>query len=194
MVPVIVFAHPYAQSFNAVIKDEVIKVLAVQGHSAHLIDLYQNEFNPTLSSTDLKDYAKGVSTDEWVLRYQNELAHCNHLILIFPIWWYDAPAIFKGFIDKVLLPGFAFDENSEGLVGRLKHIQTTTVITTSEVETDFMIHELGNPIETKLLNTTLSICGIGGNKRWFNCDHIASGTLESRQEFLKMINFYFHTI
>lgn len=183
MKSVIILAHPYNKSFNHVIKDVVYQTL-IQTKEVKVIDLVKDQFDPVLSSEDLRLYMHGQSSDPKVYDYQNDLLDCDDLILIFPIWWYEAPAILKGFLDKVLLPGFAFDEINNQLVGKLSHIKRLTVISTSEVLSELMRKEVGNPIENSLMNTTLGVCGVQNDRLWLNCEKIASGTLEARESFL----------
>ncbi|MFB8734752.1 NAD(P)H-dependent oxidoreductase [Bacillus sp. SL00103] len=52
--------------------------------------------------------------------YQEKLNQSTELIFIFPVWWWDLPAILKGFIDKVMLRGFAFLEDKN--TGALKRL------------------------------------------------------------------------
>jgi len=191
MKSVIILAHPYPNSFNHVIKDVVYKAL-IDKREVKVIDLVKDGFDPVLSQEDLRLYMQGKSSDPKVVEYQNDLMDCDDLVLVFPIWWYEAPAILKGFLDKVLLPGFAFDEIDNQLVGKLSHIKRLTVISTSEVLSEFMRKEVGNPIEISLMNTTLGVCGIQNDKLWLNCEKIASGTLNERESFLNSIKSRFH--
>lgn len=186
MKSVIILAHPYSNSFNHVIKDVVYQTIS-DSKEVKVIDLVKDAFDPVLSQEDLRLYMRGQSSDPKVYDYQKDLLECDDLILIFPIWWYEAPAILKGFMDKVLLPGFAFDEIDNQLVGKLSHIKRLTVISTSEVMCEFMRNEVGNPIEISLMNTTLGVCGIQNDKLWLNCEKIASGTLEERNSFINRV-------
>jgi len=191
MKSVIILAHPYPNSFNHVIKDVVYQAL-IQTKEVKVIDLVKDKFDPVLSQEDLRLYMRGQSSDPKVYDYQNDLLDCDDLILIFPIWWYEAPAILKGFLDKVLLPGFAFDEIDNQLVGKLSHIKRLTVISTSEVLNEFIRKEVGNPIEISLMNTTLGVCGIQNDKLWLNCEKIVSGTLDERSQFLNRVKTRFN--
>jgi len=186
MKSVIILAHPYPNSFNHVIKDVVVQAL-IDKKEVNVIDLVKDGFDPVLSQEDLRLYMQGKSSDPKVIEYQNDLMNCDDLVLVFPIWWYEAPAILKGFLDKVLLPGFAFDEIDNQLVGKLCHIKRLTIISTSEVMSEFMRKEVGNPIEISLMNTTLGVCGIQNDKLWLNCEKIASGTLEERNQFINRV-------
>jgi len=191
MKSVIILAHPYPNSFNHVIKDVVVQAL-IDKKEVNVIDLVKDEFDPVLSQEDLRLYMQGQSSDPKVMEYQRDLLDCDDLVLIFPIWWYEAPAILKGFLDKVLLPGFAFDEVENQLVGKLSHIKRLTVISTSEVLSDYMRKEVGNPIEISLMNTTLGVCGIKNDMLWLNCEKIASGSLIERESFLNRVKVRFH--
>ena len=187
MNPVILLAHPYCKSFNHHLKDIVVESFKLKGQMPIVIDLSEEGFDPVLSTEDLRLYMRGETSDPKVRTYQRILMDCDELVIIFPIWWYEAPAVLKGFFDKVFLPGFAFDEQEEGLVGRLGHIRKTTIITTSEVETSFMREKVGNPIETSLLDTTFTVCGIVSDKLWLNCEHITSGSLLERLRFIASV-------
>ncbi len=191
MSALIILAHPYDKSFNHFIKDEVVSALASH-KDVKVIDLHKDGFDPTLSTEDLRLYMQGKSSDPKVYDYQKDLMDCDELVLIFPIWWYAPPAILKGFLDKVLLPGFAFDEVDQKLVGKLNQIKRLTVLTTSEVLSEFMRTEVGNPIEMNLINTTLEVCGINSDTLWLNCEKIASGTLIEREAYLKVIKERFN--
>ena len=39
---------------------------------------------------------------------QADIAWANHLVLLFPLWLGDMPALVKGFLEQVARPGFAF--------------------------------------------------------------------------------------
>lgn len=183
----LIIAHPYTGSFNHVLLDKVKSWLLASGRQVEIIDLYRDGFKPDLSVEDLKVYNQGLIVDPMAKRYQALLKETDDLVFVFPIWWYEAPAIMKGFIDKVMTPGFAFEETSVGLIGKLGHIKRLSVITTSEVETTFMRSEVGNPIETSLMKTTLGICGIKEDMMWLNCEHIASGSHQERVHFIGLV-------
>lgn len=42
-------------------------------------------------------------------RHAEALAWCDALIFVYPTWWQGLPAMLKGWLDRVLLPGIAFD-------------------------------------------------------------------------------------
>ena len=55
------------------------------------------------------------------------------LVFVFPQWWFNVPAILKGFFDRVLVPGVAFDHASGGgpLIPRLTHVNALWVVSSA---------------------------------------------------------------
>ncbi len=186
----IVFAHPWHGSFNKAILDTVIKKLEAKSKDYQVIDLNKDNFNPVLEEKDLALYSQGTTTDELVLSYQDVLKETSDLVFIFPIWWYDIPAILKGFIDKVMLKNFSYVETKYGLKGLLTHINKTTVITTSEYPTWYLKLLSGNPIKGTFIKKTLKSVGLK-NIKWFNSEYTTSGKKEKRINFLRKVESYF---
>ena len=110
----------------------------------------------------------------------------DELIFIFPIWWFNIPAILKGFFDKVMLKNFAYKEVNLGLKGLLTYIQKTTVITTSN-SPKLYIHFLGgNPIKGGLIKRVFKDLGIS-NATWFHCGETKKEALNERKAFIKKV-------
>ena len=183
----IIFVHPWHGSFNKAILDTVIKNLEVEKKQYQLIDLIKDNFDPVLRENELKLYSQGKSDDPLVNKYQLMLNSTKELIFIFPIWWYDVPAILKGFIDKVMLKGFAYEESTTGIRGRLNHIKRTAVITTSESPTWYLKLFARNPIENNFIKNTLKAIGLK-NIKWLNNSETKSGMDRQRSRFLKSID------
>ncbi|NCA97600.1 MAG: flavodoxin family protein [Bacteroidia bacterium] len=182
----IILAHPWHGSYNKAICDEVIKTLKNKNKEYNLIDLNKDGFNPVMTEKDLALFSKGQFADPLVGKYQKALFESDELVVIFPIWWGDTPAILKGFIDKVMLKGFAYDQTATGLVGKLTHIKKAIVLTTSETPTFVYKEHLGDPIDNVFLNIVLDGVGIK-NSVWVNKDSVSYGGQESREAFLKGI-------
>src|SRR6185295_4946423 len=85
----------------------------------------------------------------------------DHLVFVFPTWWGTMPALMKGFLDRVLMPGFAFQEHDEGsgwdklLTGRSAHLLTT-------MDTPTWVYRwiYKAPGLNSLARATLGFCGI----------------------------------
>jgi NAD(P)H dehydrogenase (quinone) len=99
----IIYAHPNPGSFNAAVKDRILTVLNEANTPYYLIDLYAESYNPVLSKEELN----GMVSDE-TKKYQSLISEASDIIFIFPVFWFRAPAILEGFLDKVFVPGFAY--------------------------------------------------------------------------------------
>lgn len=182
----IVFAHPWHGSYNKAIMDTIVRELQKRKKGYQIIDLNKDDFDPVLRESDLSLYSRGESKDEMVKNYQLMLMNSDEIVFIFPIWWFDAPAILKGFFDKVMLKNYAYTEGKGGLKGKLTNIRSTTVITTSESPTWYLKYIVGNQIKGTFIKGTLN--GIGLKKvKWLNSDYVTSGTNERRKKFLLKI-------
>jgi len=151
-----------------------------------LIDLNKEKFNPVMQETELALFSQGKSLDPLVEKYQKMLSNADRIIYIFPIWWGGAPAILKGFIDKVMLKNFAYTQEKMGLKGKLTHIKEAIIITTSEAPNPILKIYLGNPIKRVFIN--LALKGVGIKKcKWINSDMTAGGSNERRIKFLAKV-------
>lgn len=74
------------------------------GHQVRLITIADIEF-PLLRSQE--DWQKG-ETPGSLLPAQADIKWAEHLVLFFPLWLGDMPALVKGFLEQVARPGFAF--------------------------------------------------------------------------------------
>ncbi|WP_027701270.1 NAD(P)H-dependent oxidoreductase [Metaclostridioides mangenotii] len=183
----IILAHPWHGSFNKSILDTIIKRLEKNNKYYTLIDLNKDNFNPVLTESELALYSRGEHKDPLVEKYQKILKETEELIIIFPIWWFDVPAILKGFLDKVMLKDFAYIETSTGLKGLLTNIKKTTVITTSNSPKWYLKYFAGNPIKGLLIKTNLKGVGIK-NVKWLHCAHTKKEALQKRKDFLQYID------
>lgn len=182
----IIFAHPWHGSFNKAILDVVTRELDKKEKAYQLIDLNRDNFNPVMQESELALYSKGQSTDPLVAKYQRILEGTDELIFIFPIWWYNIPAILKGFVDKVMLKDFAYTQTKIRLKGKLTHITKTTIFTTSESPTVVINLQKGNPINGVFIKGALKGIGLR-NIRWFNCEMITTVSPKKREKYLKKI-------
>ena len=181
-VKTVIFSHPWNKSFNKVILDQVVKKLDETKEKYTVIDLNKDAFNSVMTEKDLELYSQGKSADPLVLKYQEILKNTDELILIFPIWWMSLPAILKGFLDKVMLRGFAYESGKYGIKGLLP-IKSAKMITTAEAP-KILLSITGFGITMKKAN----LGGIGIKKtKWIHYSLRAKGKDEDRKEFLEKV-------
>lgn len=183
----IVYAHPWEGSFNHAILTTITNDFKAKKEDFQVIDLYQDGFNPTYSAEELRLFSKGETPYQLVKEYQEKLSQTTELIFIFPVWWFDLPAILKGFIEKVMLNGFGYSEDERGnLTGLLTNIQKTTVITTSTADKEYLETEGGNAIQGVFINRTLADLGIKNeHTKWIPFGRVNLTTDENRKLFLE---------
>ncbi len=119
----IVHAHPEPQSFNAAMAQTASHTLTEQGHAVQWSDLYAMRFNPVASGADFLEPKDPVymnyaleqrhasTTHTLAADIQSELDKlmwADLLLMVFPVYWCSAPAILKGWIDRVLVSGICY--------------------------------------------------------------------------------------
>jgi putative NADPH-quinone reductase len=110
----ILFAHPVETSFGAALHAQVVAALRTRGHEIDDCDLNAEGFDPVMSRQDRLDYHDKTVNRRRVAPYVDRLLAAQALVLVFPVWNYGFPAILKGFVDRVFLPGVSFEISADG--------------------------------------------------------------------------------
>lgn len=146
-----VYANPNPQSLNGELKKIAIHTLQTQ-HQVVLSDLYAQNFNPVASWQDFTLPASELANSylaaqQTAYRAQqmaadihteiNKMHTADHLILQFPLWWFAVPAILKGWLDKILVKGFAYDTGKIFKEGLLRGKSASLILTTQSPESAY---------------------------------------------------------
>lgn len=183
---VIVFNHPYEGSFCNAILQSVTNGLAKTDHQVDLIHLDKDNFNPVMSAADLKSFRDKKAIDPQVIEYSNRIKDADHLIFIFPIWWELMPAMTKGFIDKVVFPGVAYDYTnaSNTLMKPLwTKLNGVTMITTMNTPNFLYTLIFGNAIKKAMFLGTFWKMGYK-NRNWISFNQVKQVSQEKREKWL----------
>lgn len=182
---VIVFNHPYEGSYCNAILGAVTKGLQKASHEIDLIHLDKDNFNPAMTSADLKAFVEHQPMDPQVIDYNERLKNADHLIFIFPIWWDLMPATTKGFIDRVLFPGVVYDHHPRGfgLVPLLKNLKSVTIITTMNKPRIMYSLLIGNLIRKAMLRSVFKTMGYK-NLEWISFNRVKFVSQEKRVKWL----------
>jgi putative NADPH-quinone reductase len=123
----IIQGHPDGRSRHLchALADEYADGARAAGHSVRTIDLGKIEF-PLLRT---KDAFERETLPPALKTAQDDLAWANHLLLVYPLWLGEMPAVVKGFFEQVLRPGFAFDLGGQGWKPKLKGKTARVVVT-----------------------------------------------------------------
>ena len=149
--------HPNGDSFNFGLYD-AYKIGALKaGAEVKEIIIKNLTFNPNLQF----GYQKRMELEPDLMDALEKIKWADHLVWFHPVWWGGLPAMTKGFIDRVFLPGFVFQyrENSvlwdKLLVGKTAHI-----ITTLDQPSWYYHLVFGRPSVNQLKKSTLEFCGV----------------------------------
>ncbi|SIQ73688.1 Putative NADPH-quinone reductase (modulator of drug activity B) [Rhizobium sp. RU20A] len=156
----IVLAHPLEDSFAAAVAAEACAALTAGGHMVDLLDLYSEGFDPRLSVGERASYMtpsyRPDGTEELIAR----LRAADGLILVFPQWWFNLPAILKGFIDRLFVPGVAFDPDPQAgrIRPKLDNIRFFHALTTTGSPWWIVHLYMGNPVRRLLKRGLAAAC------------------------------------
>jgi NAD(P)H dehydrogenase (quinone) len=110
----VLFAHPVETSFGAAVHARLVETLRACGHAVDDCDLNAEGFDPVMSRQDRIDYHNVAVNRRRVEPYVARLLAAEGLVFSFPVWNMGFPAILKGFVDKVFLPGVSFTLKDNG--------------------------------------------------------------------------------
>jgi NAD(P)H dehydrogenase (quinone) len=110
----VLYAHPSETSFGSALHRRVLEALQRGGHTVDDCDLYAEGFDPVLSREEFRVYNDEAANRVRIASYVDRLLEAEALILVYPIWNEGFPAILKGFLDRVFLPGVSFAKAPDG--------------------------------------------------------------------------------
>ncbi len=126
----VLFAHPCPESFNAAVHRVVIDTLTSNGWTVDNCDLNKEGFNPVLTEPERRGYHEEPDNIKPVESYVARLQATDALVMVFPVWNFGYPAILKGFLDRVFLPGVSFKLENGGVRPALTNIKKLAACTT----------------------------------------------------------------
>jgi len=148
----IVYAHENPASFNGTLKDLAVETLTQAGHEVKVSDLYSMKFNPIAGRHDFTDLSgeefykyqaeqsSAASTGRFARDVQEEMDKvdwADFLLFQYPVWWFDMPAILKGWVDRVFAAGYAYGGGNMFDKGLLKGKRAMCSVTTGGPEAGY---------------------------------------------------------
>jgi NAD(P)H dehydrogenase (quinone) len=104
---VIIFAHPNPASFNGSVATAYSNALQERGHYVVVRDLYKMGFDPCLKLGEIPG-PHGFTPQPDVVAERLLLADADAFAFVSPLWFNAAPAILKGYVDRVFGMGFGY--------------------------------------------------------------------------------------
>ena len=172
-----VLAHPEPASFTAALARHGLGAVQRAGHKVELADLYAEGFDPVSDRRNFAGSADAGRYDQQIeerhasltggysadLHSEMErLAHCNVLILQFPIWWLGMPAILKGWIDRVFASGVAYGGGRWFDRGMMRGKKAMLAVTIGGTEQAYSVNGIYGPamdVLRPINHGILAFCG-----------------------------------
>lgn len=163
----VVLAHPLPGSFAASVAATARAALEENGHSVDLLDLYREGFDPRLTEAERRGYFDAPYEASQAWSEIERLRAADALFLVFPQWWFNFPAILKGYFDRVFAPGAAFHHDIDGGrirpgLTRLRHVR---VFTTTGSPWWLVTFYMGDPVRRMLRRGVVRACAGGADFR-----------------------------
>ncbi len=151
----VISAHPRYRGLGDELVQAYLSGARGAGHQVELLELNQLKFDPVLHH----GYRQEQPLEPDLAAAQRAIKAADHLVFVYPVWWENMPALLKGFIDRVFLPGFAF-RYTKGLLEQLLKGKSARLIVTMDGP-DLYDRLVMRRISTKVLErAVLRFCGV----------------------------------
>lgn len=153
----IINGHPNGGSFNFGVANAYENGARSVGAEVKHIVVSELKFNPNLEF----GYQKRTPLEPDLIAAWEAIQWAEHLVWFHPVWWGGLPAITKGFIDRLFLPGMAFQYRENSIQwDKLLKGKTAHIITTLDQPSWYYRLVYGRPSVNQLKKSTLEFCGI----------------------------------
>lgn len=106
----VILGHPRRRSLCGSIADAYADSARSAGADARVLALGDLDFDPVLRA----GYEAPQPLEPDLVRAQESIEWATHVAWVYPVWWGATPALLKGFLDRALQPGWAFNARSKG--------------------------------------------------------------------------------
>ncbi len=153
----IINGHPNKESLNFALAEAYKKGAVNSGAEIKEITIRDLKFSPNLQM----GYQKRTELEPDLLEAWEKIKWAEHLVWIHPVWWGGLPAITKGFIDRLFLPGFAFQYRENSIWwDKLLAGKSARIITSLDQPGWYYRMAFGRPSINQLKKSTLGFCGV----------------------------------
>ena len=153
----IINGHPDKESFNYALSEAYIKGANKTNATLTQINIRDLDFNPNLKF----GYRKRLELEPDLVDAIDKIKKADHIVWIFPMWWYGYPALMKGFIDRTFLPGITFQPiKGKASPEKLLKGKSARLIITADTPKWYDLLIMKRPAINQFKKGTLQFCGI----------------------------------
>ena len=153
----IINGHPDSESYNYALAKAYQEGAIEAGAKPEVLNLAELQFDPNLRF----GYRKRSPWEPDLEAAMEKIQQADHLVWVFPLWWYGLPAMMKGFIDRTFLPGITFQPiPGKPLPKKLMKGKTARIIVTADTPGWYHRLFMHRPVIHQFKQGTLEFCGI----------------------------------
>jgi NAD(P)H dehydrogenase (quinone) len=157
----LILAHPNRASFNHAIAETVAEEARQAGHEVCLHDLYAEGFDPVMTAAE---FARSAALPDTIERHCREVDQADYLGVVHPNWWSAPPAMLRGWTDRCLRAGRAYNFVPDGQggarpVGMLK-VRAGLVLNTANTPQAIEESAYGDPLQAHWVKVVFGLCGV----------------------------------
>jgi NAD(P)H dehydrogenase (quinone) len=183
----LLLAHPNPASFNHAIAQTVVQTLTASNHQVAFHDLYAEAFDPVMTAAEL---LKDAVLPPAIEQHCQEIGEADGIVFIHPNWWSQPPAILRGWTDRILRAGRAYNFVPDGKggakpVGLLK-ARVGLVFNTANTPQEQEEALYGDPLETLWRKVVFGLCGVPTVFRR-NFSSVIVSSQEQREAWLREV-------
>ncbi|MFB8007691.1 NAD(P)H oxidoreductase [Nocardia sp. NPDC056000] len=157
----IVVSHHRADSLTAHIARRTATQLEDAGYAVDLLDLTAEGFDPRMNTADQPDWNDRDKTySPEVEDHMRRILAADLIIPVFPIYWGYAPALLKGWVDRVWNYGFAYGRSKPKLAGK-RMLWLGLAGATAD---DMIIPAIQTMLDTQLSGAIAYYCGVSDSR------------------------------
>lgn len=177
----IINGHPNEESLCSSLAQKYYEGATKNSKTCELVNLHELNFNPVLQY----GYQKRTELEPDLLNTWEKIKKADHIVWVYPNWWGTYPALLKGFIDRLFLPGFAFKKYDDSIKwGKLLKGKTAHLMVTMDSPGFFYRLFLKSPGHNSMKRSILSFCGIKTTKTT-NFRIVKTSTQQKREKWLE---------
>ncbi|MGO3707544.1 MAG: NAD(P)H-dependent oxidoreductase [Mesonia hippocampi] len=179
----VINGHPDKESFNYALAEAYIKGANKADAILSQINISELRFDPNLKF----GYRKRMELEPDLIDAIDKIKKADHIVWVFPLWWYSFPALMKGFIDRVFLPGITYQPiEGKPFPKKLLKGKTAHIIITADTPKWYNFLVMKNPAINQLKKGTLQFCGVNPVKVTYIAT-IKNSTVSFRKKWLEKI-------
>lgn len=159
MTALVVVAHPDPESRTHHVARLVAGAIEDAGTAVTQADLHAEGFDPRFTLADRRRYQATGPVPPDVLAEHERLDAVDDLVLVFPVYWWSMPAMLKGWVDRVFINGWAFDDRTTPVARLLGRLTVHLVMLAGDDAQSFERRGYDTAISTQIVTGVLGYCG-----------------------------------